>query len=375
MWDQKKLSRMDFRFLPVVVILIGISILIIASTTTEEEILSGILKSPFVKHQIQAFLIGCVIFLFFAGIDYHRYKEWSWILYAFVLLLLLGLYVTKPIASVHRWYRLPFGFSVQPSEYTKLILVMTLGWFLEKKASSANRLTTALQIMMIVGIPFFLILKQPDLGTALVLYPIAIVMCYFGGVHKNVLRVMVAGGIVILIVVSLLFTGVISHQKMRPFFTKFMKPYQYERLHPDSYHRRASQIAISIGGWSGSGWMKGTFSRRNWLPAAHTDSVFATYAEEFGLIGVIILMSLYYLLLYLCFNVVVIAKDHFGRLLSSGIAVYLAMHIIVNIAMMCGFLPISGVPLVLLTYGGSSIVTTMAALGILQSVYTRRFMF
>lgn len=376
MWDQKALYRMDFRFIPVVLILVGISILVISSMTTEQELLSNMLKSPFVKHQIQAFFIGCAIYIFFAGIDYHRYKEWTWILYTFVLLLLLGLYIAKPIASVHRWYRLPLiGLSIQPSEYAKLILVMTLGWFLERKSSSAHKMATAGQIMIIVGIPFLLILKQPDLGTALVLYPIAVVMCYFGGVNKTVLKSMVAGGILLLIIVSLMFSGIVSHQKMRPFFTKFIKPYQYERLNPDSYHRKASQISIAIGGWSGSGWKKSTFARRKWLPAAHTDSVFSAYSEEFGLMGVAILLGLYYLLLYLCFNVVAVAKDHFGRLLSSGIAVYLAMHIIVNIAMMCGFLPISGVPLILITYGGSSIVTTMAALGILQSIYTRRFMF
>jgi rod shape determining protein RodA len=154
-----------------------------------------------------------------------------------------------------------------------------------------------------------------------------------------------------------------------------MKEYQYNRLDPNTYHQKASQISIAIGGVTGSGWHKSEFSSRKWLPAAHTDSVFAAFGEEFGLIGVIILLLLFYYLIYLSFQVVGFSKDYFGKLLASGIAVYLAMHIIVNIAMMCGFLPISGVPLLLISYGGSSVVATMAALGILQSIYTRRFMF
>ena len=162
---------------------------------------------------------------------------------------------------------------------------------------------------------------------------------------------------------------------MGPYVTKVIKEYQYERLNPHTYHQKASQTAISLGGVTGSGFRNSEFTGHQWLPAAHTDSVFAAYAEEFGLIGVSILLLLFFGLLYFSFQVTAVAKDRFGRLLSAGITVYLAMHMIVNIGMMCGFLPITGVPLVLITYGGSSILSTMAALGIVQSIYSRRFMF
>ena len=162
---------------------------------------------------------------------------------------------------------------------------------------------------------------------------------------------------------------------MQPLFTKFLKPYQYERLNPNTYHQNAAKTAIAIGGFSGSGFRKSEFSSKKWLPAAHTDSVFAAIGEEFGFIGIVILLSIFYYLIYLSFQITSLVKDSFGKLLSSGIAVYLIMHIIVNILMMCGFLPISGVPLLLITYGGSSVFMAMAALGILQSIYTRRFVF
>lgn len=157
--------------------------------------------------------------------------------------------------------------------------------------------------------------------------------------------------------------------------TSFLKEYQYERLDPNNHHQKAALIAISIGRIAGSGWRASEFTGRGWLPYGYTDSVFPAFGEEFGLVGLVLLLVLFYSLVYFGFQVTAVAKDHFGRMLSAGITVYIAMHIIVNIGMMCGLLPITGVPLILISYGGSSIFVTMAALGILQSIYSRRFMF
>ncbi len=147
------------------------------------------------------------------------------------------------------------------------------------------------------------------------------------------------------------------------------------RLNPHTYHQKSAQTAIGLGGWTGSGWRKSTFTGRQWLPAPHTDSVFAAYSEEFGLVGVFFLLLFFFGLLYFSFQVTLVAKDQFGRLLSAGITTYLGAHVIMSMGMMCGYLPITGVPLILVTYGGSSILSTMTALGILQSIYSRRFMF
>ena len=152
-----------------------------------------------------------------------------------------------------------------------------------------------------------------------------------------------------------------------------LKDYQYERLNPHTYHQKASQTAIALGGFTGSGWHKSEFTAHHWLPAAHTDSVFSSFAEEFGFIGVFFLLLFFFCLLYFSFQVTAVSKDPFGRLLASGITVYLGMHVIASMGMMCGFLPITGVPLILITYGGSSVISTMMALGILQSIYSRRY--
>ncbi|HUD01627.1 MAG TPA: FtsW/RodA/SpoVE family cell cycle protein [Rhabdochlamydiaceae bacterium] len=373
MWDYRYLSRIDYRTVPILLALMWISILVISSMTGNGETETFLTKP--VKIQIQWFMIGWLVYFFFVGMDYRKLRSWSWVLYGVILLLLIGLFFTSAIQNVHRWYRVPFlGREFQPSEYAKLIVVITLSCFLETKGRQVSSWATAFQALAIVFVPFFLILKQPDLGTALVLYPIALVMFYFGGINKKVVAAMTVFGAAVLLFVGLMFTGVISHEGLRPYATKFLKEYQYERL-TYTYHQKAAQTAIGLGGVTGLGWHKSEFSGREWLPAAYTDSVFAAYAEEFGLTGVFLMLLFFFGLIYFSFQVTAGAKDMFGRLLSAGITVYLAVHIIFSIGMMCGFLPISGVPLILVTFGGSSVVSTMMALGILQSIYSRRFMF
>lgn len=366
------LTRIDFRIIPIILSLMVISLLIIASMTATDE---TAFWTPLVKSQLRWFLLGWVIFFCTANIDYRIFKDWSVPLYSVTILLLLGLFFVSPIQNVHRWYRIPGVASFQPSEQAKFIMAIFLSWFFEKKGSHISSLSTALQMGFFVGIPFLLILKQPDLGTALILYPIALSIAYFANAHKWVFRSFLALGLIGLTFVVLLFLGCLDHEKMRPVATTVLKPYQYERLNPNTYHQKASQIAIAIGGLTGKGWQKGDFSNGKWLPAAATDSVFAAFGEEFGFLGLAFLLFLFYGLIYFSFQVAAVAKDLFGRLLAVGLAIYLAMHVLINAGMMCALLPISGVPLILITYGGSSIVTTMAALGVLQSIYSRRFMF
>ncbi len=374
MWDYRYLSRIDFRTVPLILALMFISILVISSMTGHGEIEKFLTENT--KIQIRWFAVGWVVYSFCVGIDYRKLRSWAWILYFIVLVLLVGLFFTAPIQNVHRWYRVPFlGREFQPSEYAKLTVVLALSCFLEGRGRSASSWRTAIQALGIVMIPFVLILKQPNLGTALVLYPIALVMFYFGGIHKKVVAAMTVLGIAGFLLIGLMFSGVVSHEGLKPYATKVIQPYQYERLNPHTYHQKAAQTAIGLGGLTGSGWNKSEFSGREWLPEAHTDSVFAAYAEEFGLIGVFFILLFFFGLIYFSFQVTAGAKDTFGRLLSAGITAYLAMHIIVNIGMMCGFLPITGVPLILVTFGGSSVVSAMMALGLLQSIYCRRFMY
>ncbi|ADI37677.1 Septum-peptidoglycan biosynthetic protein [Waddlia chondrophila 2032/99] len=378
MWNWQTLTRIDFRILPVIFGLMMVSLLVISSNSQPSPIEGGeeVFLTPLVKSQIKWFAIGWGVFSFFSAFDYNKLREWTWFLYALVLIALLGLFFTKSIVGVNRWYRIPLlGVSIQPSEYAKLVVIIALSWFLERSKQQSHRFGTVVKSAMIVGIPFLLIFKQPDLGTALVLFPITLVMFYFGDIHPVVVNTMKWVGGSVLLLVALIFLGVIPHEDLRPIATKFLKEYQFDRLDPNTHHQRVAATAIAVGGVSGTGWGKSEFTGRGWLPAPYTDSVFPAFVEEFGLIGLVFLLVLFYLLIYFSFQVTSVAKDHFGRLLSAGVAVYLAMHILMNIGMMTGFLPITGVPLILVTYGGSSILSTMTALGILQSIYSRRFMF
>ncbi|MFY7842644.1 MAG: FtsW/RodA/SpoVE family cell cycle protein [Rhabdochlamydiaceae bacterium] len=377
MWDYKYLSRIDWRMVFLIFILMGISLLVVSATTGDaSDFYHEQFLTPTVKQQAVWFFLGWLVYFFFAGFNYKKFRDWAFLMYVFMIVLLLGLFFVPSIQNVHRWYRLPgVGILIQPSEYAKLIVITSLSYFLEKHHRHLQTTSSIVQASLLVFIPFVLILKQPDLGTSLILYPITLVMFYFAGVKRKVLKSLCLAGMAALVFVSLMFTGVLSHEGMRPFVTKFMKEYQYERLNPHTYHQQASQTAISLGGWTGTGWRQSDFTGHQWLPAAHTDSVFAAYAEEFGVVGVTVLLAAFFSLLYLGLQVSSLANDLFGKLLAAGISVYLAIHVIVNVGMMCGFLPITGVPLILITYGGSSILCTMTALGILQSVYSRRFMF
>lgn len=374
MWSYRYLSRMDFRAIPVIMGLMFISLLVVSSYTAQA--VEDSFFTPIVKQQLRWFGIGSAVFILVAGFDYNKLREWAWPLYFGVILLLIGLFFTDSIQRVHRWYRLPLiNFNLQPSECAKLAVVITLSWFLERRQSQISSWSTAFLGSAIVGLPFILILKQPDLGTALVLFPITLVMFYFGGVRLSIVKAMAWMTCVVLMIVACIFLDIVSHEDIRPYATTVLKDYQFDRLNPHTHHQKAASTAIALGGLFGTGWRASEFSGGGWLPAPYTDSVFPAFGEEFGLLGLLVMLTLFYALIYFSFQVSAVASNQFGRLLSAGITVYLAMHVLVNIGMMCGLLPITGVPLILVTYGGSSVVVTMIALGILQSIYSRRFMF
>lgn len=376
MWNHQYIKRIDLRTLPIIFGLMIMSLLIISLTTNDVQLTTNVhFFTPYVKSQLEWFAIGWGAYYFFACFDYRKLRDLTWILYGVMILMLIGLFFTAPIQHVHRWYRLPMNLTIQPSEFSKLVIVLTLSWFLESKMRKRGELSTVMQAGLIVGIPFFLILKQPDLGSALILFPISLVMFYFGGVSKKVifiLSMLLLSGVVFIL---LMFLGLISHEQMKPFFTLFLKDYQYERFNPATYHQIASQTAIALGKFTGSGLYQSEFTGHHFLPAAHTDSVFPAFTEEFGILGAFLMLLFFFGLIYFSFQVTAVASDPFGRLLSAGITAYLAIHVVINIGMMCGFLPITGVPLILVTAGGSSVLSTMIALGILQSIYTRRFTF
>ncbi|OGN61503.1 MAG: rod shape-determining protein RodA [Chlamydiae bacterium RIFCSPHIGHO2_12_FULL_49_11] len=377
MFEPSFIKRSHWKMFGVMIILSLLGLLTILSTTLPPDSSpEAITISPFVKSQLRAVCIGIFVYFVCVALDYRKLREWTLIFYLLILLMLIGLYFTPPIHNVRRWYRFPFlPFDLQPSEYAKLIVVMALSWFLEKRGEIVHRFSTFFMASLIVLIPFVLILKEPDLGTALILVPISFVLFYFGGISPRILRpITLAAALMVAFVLSI-FLGFLSHEELKPYVTGFVKEYQYERLNPATYHQTAAQTAISLGKVTGSGFLQSEFTGNRFLPYAFTDSIFPAFAEQFGLIGCLFLLSLYGLLIFFAFEAVKKGRDPYGKLLAAGISVYITMHVVINVGMMAGLLPITGVPLILMSYGGSSLLSTYIALGILQSIYARRFTF
>ena len=225
MLSYRFLQRIDIRIVCIIFALMALSLVNISSYSDQIQDSARMpFWTPLVKTQIQWFMIGWLVFFIAAAFDYNKLREWAWILYVLSIISLIGLFFTDPIQNVRRWYRIPYiNYSFQPSEYAKLALVFSLSWYLERRALQSHNWSTALGGLVIFGIPFVLILKQPDLGTSLVLFPMTLVMFYFGGINRSVLNTMLFFGTCALLVCSAFFTGIISHEEARPYVTRVLK--------------------------------------------------------------------------------------------------------------------------------------------------------
>lgn len=314
--------------------------------------------------QIFRLLLGFAVMYVFANISPKRYFEWSYWLYGIGLfLLLVVLVIGKTSKGGQRW--LDFGiFSLQPSEIMKLAIPMALSRFLSNQELPPRFIPLALSGLLLI-VPFLLIAKQPDLGTATMIFISGICVLLLAGLRWRV--ILGALGL------SALCGPVLWH---------FMHTYQKERvltfLNPErdplgsGYHIIQSKIAIGSGGLFGKGWLHGTQSHLQFLPAHATDFIFAVNAEELGFIGCILLILLFLIIFARSLYISSRAQDTFTRLLSGSIALTFILSAIVNMGMVVGLLPVVGVPLPLISYGGSSIVTMMAGFGIIMSIHTHR---
>lgn len=375
MLHSENLRKLDWK-----IILLLFSLMLFSVTNLISITIHGMQEksiwNPLVVSHLRSLIIGWIAYFTCSCCDYRKLREYHWMLYIIMLFLLSGLFFTSPIHHVKRWYRLPFfPFDFQPSEFSKLITIISLSCFLEKKTHLIHRLGTFFQAAFIFLMPFILIIKEPDLGSAFILCPTTIGLFYLSGIKPKIVNALLLISGFFFGIILLIFSGILSHENLRPFCAHFMQEYQFERLAPNMYHQRSSKIAISLGHLCGRGFINSEFTNNHWLPYPHTDSVFAVCAEKFGLCGVLLLLALFFCIIYFAFQVAAISEDLLGKFLASGIAMSLSISIILNIGMLCGLLPVTGVPLILISYGGSSIVSTMAALGFVQSIYIKRFNF
>ncbi len=324
--------------------------------------------TPVYIKQLYYFIMGFGLILAIISVDYRIFLSWNYPLYcAIILLLLYALLLGKSQAGTQRWINLGF-FNLQPSEPTKLMLVITLASFYSRKDTGKGFSLKELMVpISLTLVPFLLILKQPDLGTALMLCFIFASMTLFVKLKWQTLTIL--GSIVAATV---------------PIAWKFfLKPYQRQRietfLNPEAdplktgYHILQSKIAVGSGGITGKGYLDGTQGHLDFLPERHTDFAFSIWAEEFGFIGSTVFLSIYFFLILWGLNSAVSSRDKFGTLLCIGVVSLIFWQAFINLCMVMGMLPVVGMPLPLFSYGGSSLITTMAGIGILISVRMRRY--
>ena len=325
-------------------------------------------KESFVLRQVEWMLIGLVLLAVILKVAYYKIVDMAYILYGLIVMMLaLVLVIGHVRLGAQRWISIA-GFAFQPSEFIKIALIMAFANYLGSKKDTMWRLENLVVPMILVGIPFVLVLLQPDLGTALLLVPVFFAMLLVSGAKPKHLAVMLGIGLAGL-----------------PVFWHFLRDYQKQRLmvfiNPNvdplgaGYTIIQSKISIGSGGLFGKGWMAGTQNQLNFLPERHTDFIFSVIGEEWGFLGAMVLLVLYALIIKETFDIASSTSDRTGKLLAVGVGVLLAFQVMINISMTVGVMPVVGIPLPLISYGGSSLLATMVAIGLVLNVGMRRSAF
>jgi len=364
------MTRFACKLIFIILLIAGFGIITIYSSTMSQP---HVLDVPLYLRQIIWIFFGLICLLGISRISYLRLWEGAYLFYIIGVIFLLMVAFTGLVRlGAQRWLRI-FWFSFQPSELIKLIVVIFLARYFSKPGLGLRHdvkdwgfIRATLIPFMFMCLPIFLIINQPDLGTAIFIFFIFIAMLFIAQVNFKFILFILLG----IIIAS-------------PLLWQFLKDYQRIRLlvflNPNvdplgaGYTIIQSKIAVASGGLFGKGWLAGSQSQLQFLPESHTDFIFATFAEEWGFMGTSVLLLLYYFLIRYALKVAQKSPDYFGRLLAGGIALTLSIQILINIAMTIGLAPVVGIPLPLLSYGGSCLLVTFISLGILINIEKRLF--
>ena len=326
-----------------------------------------------VRKQIVGAVVGIVAAVFLARTDYElllkRAAPYLYPLNIFLLLVVLTHFGGHEAKGASRWIRLG-PVQLQPSEFAKIILIGTLALFLTRHSAAITEWRTVLRSLVHIGVPMLLIARQPDLGTALVLLAIWAGMMVIAGARPVHLLTLALGGIVLFAGIWHFNPGHVLKDYQKNRLQVFLNPAADPR--DTGYHLRQSEIAIGSGGISGEGYGRGTQSNGKFIPEQHTDFIFTIVGEEGGFIVCAGLLALYLLLLVRGVLIMAECEDQLGRLLAAGVLSMLTFHIVVNAGMTMGIMPVVGVPLPFFSYGLSSLLVNLLAVGILLSVAARK---
>lgn len=364
----KLFKSLDYGLLVIVGLILVMGFFVLQSATLNASIKHGI---NFVQRQVAWTCIGLVAFFCMLLVDYAKISKYSLLIYGLNISLLLAVLVLgEETKGAQAW--IPIGSAkLQPAELVKILLILGLASFLVPRVGKLNSIRQLIPVFIYVGVPLLLILKQPDLGTGMVYVAIMLGMLLAAGASPLLL-----GGMIVLAVggISL---AIYAHYTWGLWLP--LKDYQLMRLivfidpmvDPRGWGWNViqSQIAVGSGGLFGKGWGHGSQTKYDFLPEQWTDFIFSVLGEEFGFIGSAFLLLLFFLLIYRGVRIASKSKDTFGSLIAVGVVSMFAFHVLQNIGMAIGIMPITGIPLPFVSYGGSSLLANLIALGLLMNVY------
>lgn len=347
----------------IVLVAIGILALYAMSSGVDSD-------GSYLKKQLVWIFIGLILMVALAIFNYSSLKNYIVIIYGVNILFLITVFIKGRVAlGAQRWIQVG-SFSFQPSELSKILIILTLGAYLAEKKGDLSDWRDVLRAIAYMIPPILLIVLQPDLGTALVLVAITIGMLMVAGITpKQILILALVAYLMIGFVIKLDLLQDYQMERLVVFFNPSVDPLG------SGYNLRQSMIAIGSGGIVGKGLFLNTQSRLNFLPAAvrHTDFIFAVIGEELGFIGSVLVIIVFFLIMSRVIQIAVSSRNHFGVLVATGIGSMWIFQVLVNIGMTIGIMPVTGIPLPFISYGGSAMLVNMASVGLLLSIYRRRW--
>jgi rod shape determining protein RodA len=356
----KRIFIFDWALVIAILFLTGISLLALYGISA-----TGFKDQSIIWKQIAFAFLGLIAMAFFSRADYHYLRSYSRPIYFItIFVLILVLFLGSTLHGTSGWLGVG-SLNVQPVEFAKIALIVFLASFISSKKMILGEMVQLVVSMFLTLVIIFLVMKQPDFGSAMVLLGIWLGMVLLSGINKKAFIILLAIGF--LLAASTWFF-LADYQKAR--IITFMNP--QSDIKGSGYNVHQSIVAVGSGGLTGKGIGHGSQSQLNFLPASHTDFIFATVTEELGFLGAIAVLFLYAVLFYRMKKIASLAPDNFGYLITSGVMIMIFVQLLVNMGMNIGLVPVAGIPLPFLSYGGSSLVASFAAVGIVLNIYSKR---
>jgi rod shape determining protein RodA len=371
--ERRPIRHVDWLLLAITAGLSIVGLFLLYSATNQTLRQDGL--DPFTRVSKQAFTMGAglVVLLVLAAVDYRFFKVYAGFIYvgsiiALILVRIPGIGATDTTGTAQRWFAFG-GLQITPSEFTKLALIIMLAAVLSELRTPEPTLRDVVKLLGLAAVPLVLVFLQPDIGTSIGIAAIVGGILIVAGTRLK--HLLVLAGVAVVLIGLVFQTGAI-------------KDYQYARLtaflDPQGasadvrYNLDQSLIAVGSGGLTGKGYLNGSQTNLDYVPEQHTDFIFTVAGEEFGFVGATLVLVLFALLLWRAIRIAALAKDPFGTYVAAGIASMFAIQMFVNVGMVIGIMPITGIPLPFLSYGGTSILVSFAGVGMLESIHMRRFL-